>query len=159
MTSGLRCSSPSPYGLMVRGLPAFFAGFATSQPTPHPAPSADGLMKAPAADHPLPSGEGSLPYSAEFRKWDGLCAFCLLPSAFCLPPTAHLPICPPAYLPAPTFSNSTPVAAATSACSEFPCESMVTMAGKSLASKTHIASGTPNSSSKYTPWTLGRQRA
>ena len=58
--------------------------------------------------------------------------------------------CPSAYFPvaAPTFSNSSPVAASTSACSEFPCESIVTMAGKPFASKTHIASGTPSSSSR-----------
>jgi hypothetical protein len=30
-----------------------------AEPTPHPArPSADGLVKAPVAVHPLPSGEG-----------------------------------------------------------------------------------------------------
>jgi len=29
--------------------------------TPHPAPSADGLVKAPAAGHPLPKGEGGFP--------------------------------------------------------------------------------------------------
>ena len=28
------------------------------QLTPHPSPSADGLVKAPAAGHPLPLGEG-----------------------------------------------------------------------------------------------------
>jgi len=63
--------------------------------------------------------------------------FCFLLSAYCLPLPA-----------APTFFNSAPVVASTSACSEFPCESMVTMAGKSFASKTHIASGTPSSSSR-----------
>jgi hypothetical protein len=30
-----------------------------AEPTPHPArPSVDGLVKAPVAGHPLPSGEG-----------------------------------------------------------------------------------------------------
>src|SRR5208283_4026394 len=48
----------------------------------------------------------------------------------------------------PTFSSSAPVEAATSACRELPCESMVTMAGKSRASNTHMASGTPSSSSR-----------
>lgn len=59
----------------------------------------------------------------------------------------------------PTFSSSAPVVAATSACSEFPCESMVTIAGKLRASKTHIASGTPSSSKRNTSRTLGRHRA
>ena len=35
----------------------------------------------------------------------------------------------------------------TSACSELPCASMVTMAGKSVTRSRHIASGMPNSSS------------
>jgi hypothetical protein len=32
-----------------------------SQVTPHPSLSADGLVKAPAAGHPLPKGEGGFP--------------------------------------------------------------------------------------------------
>ena len=64
--------------------------------------------------------------------------------AYCVAPTAYF-VPPP---PPPTFANSAPVVAATSSCNEFPCESMVTIAGKSLASKTHMASGMPSSSSK-----------
>ncbi len=49
---------------------------------------------------------------------------------------------------APTFSSLAPVSSAISACSELPWESIVTMAGKFLASSTHMASGIPSSSSK-----------
>src|SRR5690606_18243936 len=39
-------------------------------------------------------------------------------------------------------------------CSEPPCASMVTTAGKSFTSMDHIASGTPSGSSMCTPWTF-----
>ena len=45
----------------------------------------------------------------------------------------------------------------TSACSELPWESMVTMAGRSLTRRCHMASGMPNSS-RWTPFTSSMQR-
>src|SRR5262245_41609772 len=45
------------------------------------------------------------------------------------------------------FANTAAEAFSTSACSELPCASMVTMAGKSVTRSRHIASGMPNSSS------------
>ena len=61
--------------------------------------------------------------------------------------------------PAPTFSSSAPVADHISSWSDLPWVSMVTMATKSRASNCHMASGTPSSSSRWTPVTRTRQRA
>jgi hypothetical protein len=46
-----------------------------------------------------------------------------------------------------SFANTAAEAFSTSACSELPWASMVTMAGKSVTRSRHIASGMPNSSS------------
>ena len=57
-----------------------------------------------------------------------------------------------------SFSSMTAEAFSTSACSEFPCASIVTIAGKSFTRRCHIASGIPNSR-RFTSSTCSTQRA
>jgi hypothetical protein len=58
----------------------------------------------------------------------------------------------------PIASRCAPDSCSMSLCKLFPCASIVTMAGKSLTIKCHIASGVPNSSSE-TPSTFSIERA
>ena len=55
-------------------------------------------------------------------------------------------------------SNTAPDSSSTSLCKLLPCESIVTIAGKSWTSRCHIASGVPNCMSD-TPVTRSMQRA